>query len=542
MSTTPIDDGVMRAAEQLVGVAYTDAERAQMRDNLGAQIEVAVRRRLVPLENALPPATLFDPRLRGFVMPEAVAMNVPLEVAALPERDEDIAFAPVRRLAGWIRDGKLSAVRLTGIYLARIRRHDPALFSFAMVTEAVALAQAAEADRLLAAGRWLGPLHGIPYAVKDVIDTAGIVTGWGAEPYRDRVPGTDATVVKLLAEAGAVLLGKTAVGALAFGDIWYGGRTRNPWNTEEGSRGSSAGSSSATAAGLVGFAIGTETLGSILAPAARCGVAGLRPTFGRVSRAGAMALCWSLDKIGPICRAVDDIALVLAAINRFDTADEGSIAAPFGWDATAGVAGMRVGYVAADFGNPLDAAVLEAVRRVGGVPVPVVLPDLPYDALQHILFAEAAAAFEDLTLSGDDDLMARQDAGAWPNVFRKARFLSAVDHIQLDRLRRRTMQAMDAVFREVDVLLSPPETGLLTIIGNMTGHPGLAVRVGFAMHRTRQMPAYLNAAVAFEDGVEHRVPHAMSILGPLFGEAAALSLGRALEVALGVADERPGLA
>ncbi len=338
-----------------------------------------------------------------------------------------------------------------------------------------------------------------------------------------------------------MLLGKTAVGALAFGDIWYGGRTRNPWNVEEGSRGSSAGSSSATAAGLVGFAIGTETLGSILTPAARCGVAGLRPTFGRVSRAGAMALCWSLDKVGPICRSVEDTALVLAAINGFDAADSASIEAPFGWDATTGVAGMRVGYVAGDFIDPLDLATLAAVRRLGAAPVPVALPDLPYDALQHLLFAEAAAAFEELTLSGADDLLMRQDAGAWPNVFRKARFLSAVDHIQLDRLRRRVMQVMDKVFGEVDVLLSPVESGPFGVVGNMTGHPALAVRVGFAMRRTRQMPAYLNADVTEADGREHSVPHAISILGPLFGEAAALTLGRTLEAELGVAERRPTL-
>ncbi len=541
MTHHPIDDATLAAAERLVGVEYTETERAQKRDNLSQQITFAQQRRAVPLANALPPATVFDPRLRGFAMPAQAAMHVPDDAPPLPDADVDIAFAPVRHLSAWIAGRKLNSERLTRIYLDRIRRLNPLLFCFATVTEDLALEQAARADALLAAGTWLGPLHGIPYAAKDVLDTAGIVTGWGAEPYANRVPETDATVVRQLAAAGAVLLGKTAVGALAFGDIWYGGRVRNPWNTEEGSRGSSAGSASATGAGLVGFAIGTETLGSIVTPAARCGVAGLRPTFGRVSRAGAMALCWSLDKVGPLCRSVDDTALVLAAINGFDAADDGSINAPFGWDATAPAKGMRVGYLAADFTDPRDVAILGAVRRLGAQVVPIALPDLPYPALQNLLHAEAAAAFEELTLENTDDRMTRQDPGAWPNSFRKARFLSAVDHIQLDRLRRRTMQEMDTLFGTIDVLLAPMETGAMTIIGNMTGHPALALRVGFSLQSTRQMPAYLNAPVQEAHGPAHEVPHAISILAPLFDEAKALTLGRALEQALGVAARRPAV-
>ncbi len=541
MTEHSIDDATIVAAGRLVAVSYSDAERAQMRDNLGGQIDHAIARRAVHLANASPPATLFDPRLPGFAMPAQAAMNVPLPASPLPDNDEDIAFAPVRRLAGWIAAGQLTSVRLTKIYLDRIRRLDPVLHAFTTVCDRVALDQAARADALIAVGTILGPLHGIPYAAKDVLDTAGITTGWGAEPYADRVPDTDATVVTRLAAAGAVLLGKVVSGALAFGDIWYGGQTRNPWNPEEGARGSSAGPASATAAGLVGFAIGSETLGSILFPSARCGVAGLRPTFGRVSRAGAMALCWSLDKIGPICREVGDIALVLAAINGFDAADEGSIDAPFGWDAGRQATDLRVGYIAADFVDPLDTAVLTALRGIGIVPQPVELAALPYMALQNILFAEAAAAFEDLTLDGRDDLLTRQDPGAWPNSFRKARFLSAVDHIQLDRLRRQVMREMDSVFGRVDVLLGPMLQGPLTVIGNMTGHPGLAVRTGFIQSRTREMPAYLNAEVREGSGAYHTVPHAISILAPLFDEAAALTLGQALERALAVADRRPPL-
>lgn len=541
MSEHPIDEATIAAAERLLGIAFTQPERQQMADNFGQQIAFAQASRKVERPNALPPAHLFDPRLRGFTMPAQTAMNVPLAAPPLPADDADIAFAPVQHLAGWIAAGALTSRRLTEIYLARIARLNPVLHCFATVTAELARAQADRADALLSQGTWLGPLHGIPYAAKDLVDTAGITTGWGAEPWAERVPQSDATLIQRLAAAGAVLLGKASLGALAFGDIWYGGTTRNPWNTEEGSRGSSAGSASSTAAGLVGFAIGSETLGSIVAPSARCGTAGLRPTFGRVSRAGAMALCWSLDKLGPITRSVADAALVLSAINGFDAADEGSIDAPFGWDAGRPAAGMRAGYLESDFTDPLDLAVLDTLRGIGVTPVPVRLADLPYTALQNLLFAEAAAAFEEMTLDGRDDLLKRQDAGAWPNSFRKARFMSAVDHIQLDRLRRQTMIEMDRVFREVDVMVAPIVTGPMTIIGNMTGHPGLAVRTGFAELRTRAMPAFLNARVEEKEGPLHTVPHAISILAPLFDEAAALTVGHALERALGAASRRPPL-
>ena len=541
MADYTIDGTTVAAAERLFGIQYTDAERTQMLDNLADQIELAVRRRAVKLPNSLPPATVFDPRLPGFMMPAQPRMNIPRVAPPLPSNDEDIVYAPVGHLSAWVSGGQLTSVRLTRMYLDRIRRHDPALLSFATATEALALAQAERADRLLAGGTWLGPLHGIPYAAKDILDTAGITTGWGAEPFAKRIPETDAEVIRRLSAAGGVLLGKTSVGALAFGDIWYGGQTRNPWNTEEGSRGSSAGSAAATAAGLAAFAIGTETLGSIVAPCARCGTVGLRPTFGRVSRAGAMSLCWSLDKIGPICRAVDDAALVLAAINGFDQTDVSSIEAPFGWDATRTPTGMRVGYIGSDFTDVLELAVLDAVRGLGAATIPLELPDLPYDALRQILFAEAAAAFEELTLENTDDTLTRQDPGAWPNSFRKARFLSAVDHIQLDRLRRRVMQVMDTIFRQVDVILAPAITGKMTLIGNMTGHPCLTIRAGFTQQRTREMPAYLDAEIKEKDGPARKVPYGITIVAPLFDEAAALTLGRALEKALGVADRRPKL-
>jgi Asp-tRNA(Asn)/Glu-tRNA(Gln) amidotransferase A subunit family amidase len=541
MIDSVIDGAAFASAERLFGIQYTEAERSQMLDNLADQIEWSVRRRAVKLPNALPPATVFDPRLSGFKMPAQRRMNIPRIAPPLPADDEDIAFASIAHQSAWIAAGQLTSVRLTRIYLERIRRCDPILLSFATVTEALALAQAENADRLLSGGTWLGPLHGIPYAAKDILDTAGIATGWGAEPFANRIPDNDAEVVRRLAAAGAVLLGKTSVGALAFGDIWYGGQTRNPWNIGEGSRGSSAGSAAATVAGLAGFTIGTETLGSIVAPCARCGAVGLRPTFGRVSRAGAMSLCWSLDKIGPICRAVDDAALILAAINGFDPTDVSTIDASFGWVTTQAATGMRVGYVAANFTDEPDLAVLDAVRGLGAATIPLEFADLPYDALRHILFAEAAAAFEELTLESTDDTLTRQDPGAWPNSFRKARFLSAVDHIQLDRLRRRVMQEMDAICSKVDVVLAPTIAGKMTLIGNMTGHPCLTIRAGFTEQRTREMPAYLDAEIKEEDGPLHTVPYGITIVASLFEEAAALTLGRALEAALDVSKRRPKL-
>ena len=450
MTDLTFDDATLDAAERLFGVRYTDAERAQMRDNLGSQVELAVRRRAVRLPNALPPATLFDPRLPGFSMPAQPGMNIPRTAPALPETDADIAFAPVRHLSAWIAGGQLSSVRLTRIYLDRIRRHDPALFSFATVTDALALAQAKRADALLAAGTWLGPLHGIPYGGQGHPGHRGHRDRLGRRAVRPsraggRMPRSSAgspRPVRCCSARPASARSPMATSGMAGGPATLGTPRR-------GRAGRAPAPHPPPPPGLVGFAIGTETLGSIVSPAARCGATGLRPTFGRVSRAGAMALCWSLDKIGPICRAVDDTALVLAAINGFDPADDGSIAAPFGWDATRPPPACA--WATSPPISPMRSTLPRWTRCAASAcaAIPLALPDLPYDALRHLLFAEAAAAFEELTLDDTDDTLARQDPGAWPNSFRKARFLSAVDHIQLDRLRRRVMQEMDALFRRV---------------------------------------------------------------------------------------------
>ncbi len=551
MENTGITIEAIEAAESLVGVTYTRDERALMLDNLDGQIEAARARRALTFENQVPTALRFDPRLPGFrpLPPQVPLRRSAIDPGPLPDSDEDIAFAPVTSLSRWIARGDLGSRRLIEIYLARIASCAEMLECFVTVTPDLARAQADAADALLRAGTRLGPLHGIPYGLKDLFDTKDIRTTWGAAPYRDRTPGGDARVVELLRAAGAVLLGKTTLGALAYGDIWFGGKTRNPWNLEEGSSGSSAGSASATAAGLCAFSIGTETLGSITSPSQRCGTTGLRPTFGRVSRAGGMALCWSLDKVGPICRSVEDCALVLAAINGPDPADRSSIGAPFNFDATRGPEGLRVGYLPAAFEDEgatgVDRAALEAVRRLGVEVVEIVLPDLPYGSLISSLFAEAAAAFEDLTLTNRDDELVWQDKGAWPNAFRKARFLSAVDHVQLDRLRYRVMEALDGTFREVDALLGPFMTGPMLVASNFTGHPCLHFRAGFLESPTRSDPSLaggkLDIGVAGEDAKSHEVPQGVSLWGPLFDEGRILNLGMALEAELGVAARRPVL-
>ncbi|RUW36404.1 MULTISPECIES: amidase [unclassified Mesorhizobium] len=540
-----VAEETIAAAEKLLGLSYTAAERAQMADNLGGQIDAAQDCRAMVLPNDAPTASRFDPRPPGFRMPPGPdALSLSSDLPALPANAEDIAFAPLTHLAGWMAKGALTSRALTEIYLDRISALAPRLECFVTVTRELALAQAEAADALTRAGVHLGPLHGIPYALKDLFDTKGIVTGWGAEPYRDRAPDSDAFVVRVLRAAGAVLLGKTAVGALADGDTWYGGIVRNPWNLGEGARGSSAGSASAVATGLCGFSIGTETLGSIVAPSDRCGATGLRPTFGRVSRAGVMVLCPSLDKVGPICRGVEDCAIVLSVLNGADPEDTSSIAAPFRFDATAGISGLRLGYLPKAFGaeaTAVDHAALAAARRLGNEVVEVSLPELPYGSLKNLMLAEAAATFQALTLSDQDDLLRWQGDEAWPNTFRKAWFLSAVDHVQLDRLRYQVMLALDGLFAEVDALIGPLDTGPMPLASNFTGHPCLHMRAGFLELATRPPASVTAVKSEAETGLKSRVPQGISLWGRLFDEGKLLALGLALEAALGVAAELPRL-
>jgi Asp-tRNA(Asn)/Glu-tRNA(Gln) amidotransferase A subunit family amidase len=404
--------------------------------------------------------------------------------------------------------------------------------------------RAKTADQEIAEGKYRGPLHGIPFGVKDLLDTAGISTTYGAEPFRNRVPAEDATVVKRLYNAGAVLVAKLSLGALALNDIWFGGQTMNPWLLEEGASGSSAGPGAATAAGLVGFSIGSETGGSIVSPSMRCGITGLRPTYGRVPRTGAMTLCWSLDKLGPMTRSVEDAMLVLQAISGFDAGDTASVPSKLDFDSGASVSGLRVGYFPAWMkGRPatdVDRAALEAVKKVGMVPVEVAIPDWPYGALNLILFAEGAAAFEELGLSGGMNQLKAQVPDAWPNIFRLSRFLSAVDFVQADRLRRKVADEMARVFSQVDLLLVPSLRDEMLTITNFTGHPSLTLRAGFvevSKARSDWAPDPSMPLPTFSP--PRRVPHGITLIGRLFDEGTLGSAGLALERAFGVADERP---
>jgi Asp-tRNA(Asn)/Glu-tRNA(Gln) amidotransferase A subunit family amidase len=539
-------------AEKLVQVELTANERAtaatSWRRTMAALYERRTGPRKLALESTLAPATQWNP-----VLPSLAAKTGPerdrfvrsnIDPGPLPARDEEIAFSSLTKLSRWIEQRQLTSERLTRIYLKRIEQFDPKLHCVISLTRDLALAQAKKADEEIAAGHFRGPLHGIPWGGKDLLDTAGIPTTYGAEPFRNRVPAKDAVVVKRLHEAGAVLVAKLSLGALALNDIWFGGQTMNPWLLEEASSGSSAGPGAATAAGLVAFAIGSETGGSIVSPSMRCGITGLRPTYGRVARTGAMTLCWSLDKLGPMTRYVEDAMLVLHAISGPDAGDLASVPSRLDFDANATVKGLRVGYFPRWMNeNPataVDRAALDTVKKVGMVPVEVTIPDWPYDSLNLILFAEGAAAFEELVLSGGINQLKAQVPDAWPNIFREARFLSAVDFVQADRFRRKVAEEMARVFSEVDLLLVPSLRDEMLTATNFTGHPSLTLRAGFvevAKARSDWAPDPNNPMPTFSP--PRRVPHGVTLIGRLFDEGSLARAGLALEHALGVASEQP---
>ena len=537
-------------AEKLVQVTMTPAQREMAakswRRSMAAMLERRTGPRKVTLEPAVAPATQWSPGLGAPTVGPARDRFVRTRADAgpLPANDDEIAFAPVTKLSRWIETRKLTSERLTEIYLARIERLDSRLRCIITLTRDVALAAAKQADAEIAAGRYRGPLHGIPYGVKDLLDTAGIPTTWGAEPFKNRIPTADSAVVARLNAAGAVLIAKLSLGALALNDIWFGGQTMNPWVLEEGASGSSAGPGAATAAGLVGFSIGSETGGSIVSPAMRCGVTGLRPTYGRVPRTGAMTLCWSLDKLGPMTRSVEDAMLVLQAITGPDAGDVASVPSRLNFDATASVKGLKIGYFPAWMKeNPatdVDRASLEAMQSLGMIPTEVTLPDWPYDSLNVVLFAEGAAAFEDLVLSGQADQLKVQVPDAWPNLFRVARFLSAVDFVQADRLRRKVAQEMVRVMADVDLLLVPSLRDEMLVISNNTGHPSLTMRAGFVQiseARSDWAPDPANPLPKFTP--PRRVPHGITLIGRLFDEGTIARAGLALEQSLGVVGEHP---
>lgn len=535
----PITADTIQSAESLFRVDYTDAEREQMLDGIQGWVGRAEALRAMEKPNELAPALTFDPRLPGhtYDTPEAGVRGLPADAGALPTDPADIAYAPVWKQAAWMARGAISSAELTELYLARIAAYGDQLECYITVTADRARSEARARDTERAAGQVRGPLHGIPYALKDIIDVEGLPATWGATVYADRVATQTAAVAARLEEAGAVLLGKASSGAIAYGDIWFDGVTRNPFNPNEGSSGSSAGPASAAAAALCAFSIGTETLGSIVSPSHRCGTTGLRPTFGRVARTGAMALCWSLDKIGPIVRATADAALVLDAINGADTGDAASFDAAFGVDFNRDLSGLRVGYNPAWFeaaADP-DRAALEAARSLGVELVEFDIDDEPWGAMLMQLEAEAAAAFENLTLEDLDDRLRWQDNAAWPNTFRRARFISGVDLVNADRLRRKAMTMMAQRFENLDAIIGPNFAGNMLLITNYTGHPQLAFRSGFTQQPTRT----IFGAAADESGATFEVPYATSLWSPLLREDTILALGAAIEQRLGVAETRP---
>jgi Asp-tRNA(Asn)/Glu-tRNA(Gln) amidotransferase A subunit family amidase len=554
-ATPPVGPEVTPAtfaeAEKLMQVRLSPAQRqmaaGSWRVSLASTMERRTGPRKLAIADSVAPATVWSP---------AAAVGAPAgparerfvrshaDAGPLPKNDADIAFAPVTRLSRWIETRAITSERLTRIYMERIKRYDGKLRSVITLVEDHALARARQADREIAAGKYRGPLHGIPYGVKDLLDTKGIRTTWGAEFYRDRVPARDAAVVARLDAAGAVLVAKLSLGALALNDVWFGGQTMNPWLLEEGASGSSAGPGAATAAGLVGFSIGSETGGSIVSPSMRCGVTGLRPTYGRVPRTGAMTLCWSLDKLGPMTRGVEDAMLVLKAISGVDAGDVAGVPARLDFDATAKVAGLKVGYFA-DWmkeapATDVDRAALEYLKKLGLTPVPVTLPDWPYQSLNAVLFAEAAAAFEEITLDHRVDQLKAQVADAWPNLFREARFLSAVDFVQGDRMRRMVALEMARIFGQVDLLLVPSLRDEMLTISNFTGHPSLTLRTGAVMVEQARSDWAPNPAQPLPTfSPARRVPHGVTLIGRLFDEGTIGRVGLALEKAAGVAGERP---
>jgi Asp-tRNA(Asn)/Glu-tRNA(Gln) amidotransferase A subunit family amidase len=538
-------------AEKLAQVTLTPAERQQAADSWRTSMAPYLERRTGPrkvaLEAADAPATLWNPSLPGLVSSSPSTdrfVRSKDDGAPLPSSDDDIAFAPVTRLSRWIESRQLTSERLTNIYLGRIERFDPKLRSIITLTRDHALARAKQADAEIASGHYRGPLHGIPYGVKDLLDTKDIPTTYGAEPFRNRVPTSDSAVVSRLNDAGAVLLAKLSLGALALNDIWFGGQTMNPWLLEEGASGSSAGPGAATAAALVAFSVGSETGGSIVSPAMRCGVTGLRPTFGRVARTGAMTLCWSLDKLGPMTRSVEDAMLVLQAVNGPDAGDPSSVPSHLDFDATAPVSGLKVGYVAQWMkeapATDVDRAAMETMKRLGMELKEVTLPDWPYGSLMPILFAEGAASFEELALNNQLGSLKVQVRDAWPNLFREARFLSAVDFVQADRLRRKVASEMARVFKEVDLMIVPSLRDEQLTVTNFTGHPSLTLRAGFvevSEARSDWAPDPANPLPKFDP--PRRVPHGITILGRLFDDGLMGRVGLALEREFGVTAERP---
>lgn len=501
--------------EKLAGLEFTKAKRDSMLEGVISNLESFQAVRDLEMPNSVWPSVLFNPIIPGMDFDRVqypIDWKLPQRVA-LPENREELAFYTVTELSVLIRTRQLTSEELTKLSIDRIKRHDPALLAVVTLTEELALEQARRADQEIAAGRYRGILHGIPYGTKDLLALQGFKTTWGAVPYQDQTIDETATVIRKLEEAGAVHVAKLTLGALAWGDVWFGGMTRSPWNTEIGASGSSAGSTSAVAAGLVPFAIGSETLGSIVSPSTRNGVTGLRPTYGRVSRHGAMALSWTMDKLGPITRSAEDAAIVFNAIYGPDSLDPTIIDLPFNYNPDFDFNRLKIGYLASAFEGEyatkaFDDAVLEVLRSLGAQLVPIQFPEFPAGALSMMLSVEAAAAFDDLTRSNRDDLMVRQIKNAWPNVFRTARTVPAVEYIQASRARTVLQAQIHEAIKDVDVYITPSFRGGNLLITNLTGHPCVVLPTGFN---------------------DNGMPVSITFMGHLFDEGKVLALARAYQ-------------
>jgi Asp-tRNA(Asn)/Glu-tRNA(Gln) amidotransferase A subunit family amidase len=572
---------MIEAAAAVADVAISDDYKQMMLDNLNEQSKGYEAIYALHIPNSVEPALLFDPVVNGTKYekerrPERISAA---PNTAAPKNVEELAFTSVRELAELVRTKKVSPSALTEMYLERLKRYDATLKFTVTLTEERARAQAKDADREIAAGKYRGPLHGLPWGAKDLLAVKGYPTTWGAGGFEKQMIDEDATVVQRLDAAGAVLVAKLTLGALAEGDVWFGGKTRNPWNVAQGSSGSSAGPASATAAGCVAFSIGSETLGSISSPCTRCGCTGLRPTFGLVPRTGAMALSWSMDKLGPICRSVEDCALVLSVIYGPDGKDRAVKNATFNWDAELDWRKLRVGYLKSDFERApqpqedaqkdepavteeekkkreerrkrreafqerakydgrFSEAALAQLRQMGVALIPVEMPKFPYDPMVAMLTAEAAAAFDEVTRSGRDKLLTAQSADDWPNTFRSARFIPAVEYIQASRARRLAMDAVAKVFDTVDVIVAPTGSEQL-VITNLTGQPALILPNGFRGDDAPKPPAEDNGE---DDNIGGPgTPVSLTFLGNLYREAELLAFARAYQEATGFHRKHPKL-
>ena len=481
----------IKSAQKIIGMEFNDSEIDSLSERLGELLDNYKQIWSAQLNNATPPALGFNPIPVGFHSPN---QSDKFEISdysntKMPENKEDLAFYSVGQLAELIRTKKITSVELTQFFISRLKKYNPKLECIISLTEELALQQAEKADKEIEAGKYRGLLHGIPYGAKDLLATKEYKTTWGAAPYKDQVINQNATVIKKLEDAGAVLVAKLTMGALAWGDVWFGGKTKNPWNIEEGSSGSSAGPASATSAGLVPFAIGTETWGSIVSPSTVCGVSGLRPTYGRVSRTGAMALSWSMDKIGPICRNAEDLAIVFNSIYGQDNIDQSLYDYPYNYSSDIDFKNLKIGYLKNDFDKEYpfhnnDSLTLQKLKSLGADLIPIELPKIPVESISFILSTESAAAFDELTRSNRDDLLVRQIKNAWPNVFRAARFIPAVEYINANRIRYSLIQEMAKVMEKVDLYIAPSWDGDNLLLTNLTGHPCVVVPNGFSEEGT----------------------------------------------------------